>query len=189
MNDALDIDWLAQQYVLDELGPAESAEFVDRLNHDSSAREAVTRAIELVGGVAALVADKGPARASVELQAESRSVRVHIAWIAGPALAACLVVGIGLQFSQQVEFKRKPRAHLASPAAGDLALAWRASRGLAQTEVPEVDLSDPPLLFLSGETGDIPLTDAEEFPLPNWLMAAASLSQKSPPADSPEVPR
>src|SRR5687768_10629116 len=60
-HESADLDWLAFQYISDELPPDEALRFEERLETDQAAREAVAEAMLLLQAVAAGAKIAGPA--------------------------------------------------------------------------------------------------------------------------------
>ena len=85
-NASADLFWTATRYVLDELTPAERAEFEERLASDEAACLAVANAVQLTVGVQA--ASERPVTIRPVEDSRPRRAAVWPAWLAGAALLA-----------------------------------------------------------------------------------------------------
>ncbi len=154
-----DLDWLACRYALGDLPGAETAAFERLLDEDQDAREAVARAVELVGAVALVVAP-GPEMAA----RPRRRVQARASW----ALAASVALAVGAS-----AWLAGPRSNPVEADAGRLASAWSGVR-------------DRPGLEAEGDdeaAGTTPLAEADpaaDRPLPSWLVAGAAGSAADP---------
>src|SRR5690349_6967225 len=92
-HDRADVNWLAFQYVNEELSAEDALHFEDRLAVDQSAREAVAEAMLLLQAISAGARIAKPAQAS-------RSWYEHAGWAAVGA-AACLAVVVMLPSARQ----------------------------------------------------------------------------------------
>ncbi len=157
-----ELEWLAFQYLADELNPAERDEFETRLADEQDAREAVARSVELtqtisVAGRAGQVVSKSHANKAI-------SGWRRIAWIA-TSVACCLALVLVYQSSTG----RDPSPTEYAPIA-DLASAW------VET-VDEFASSESHELTAIGVYDGLEMTleDSQENELldtPAWMFAA-----------------
>lgn len=154
-----DLDWLAFQYVSEELSAEEAAHFEDRLAVDQSAREAVAEAMLLRQAISAGARIAEPARAS-------RSWYEHAGWAAVGA-AACLAVIVMLRpSSRPAPIAQRPQP--ASLTSAELALAWALSGPQVAAEPAEANLDEDSTL-----AADVREID-REFVVPAWMLEAVS---------------
>jgi hypothetical protein len=161
-----DLDWLAFQYVNDELPADEAARFEERLAGDQAAREAVAEAMHLVQAVAAGARITTPA-------STGRNWLQHAAWSAIGA-AVCLAVIFTLRaLPKDAPVVQRPQA--ADLTSAELALVWAQNGSYRAEEAAEALAED-----------DAPLAaDAREierdFVVPAWMLEAVSGSPEIKP--------
>jgi hypothetical protein len=169
-TNSADLDWLAFQYVSDELSSEEAARFEERLADDQAAREAVAGAMLLVQAVAAGATLVSPA-------ATHRSWLQPAAW-AGIGAAACLALVFVLRSPprdevQPVAVQPPPVSELSS---AELALVWAQSNALAEAMMADVLADDDTSLATESRDAD------RDFVVPAWMLEALSGSQEAGPA-------
>lgn len=154
-----DLEWLAFQYVSEELSAEVAAHFEDRLAVDQSAREAVAEAMLLWQTIAAGARIAEPARTS-------RSWYEHAGWAAVGA-AACLAVIVVLRsWPQPAPIAARPQA--AGVASTELALVWAQRDSYAAAEASDVVVDED-----HGLAVDVREID-REFVVPAWMLEAVS---------------
>ncbi len=174
------LDWLAFQYIADEMATEDRATFEHRLADDQAAREAVARAVELTQALLADQCEKvllssDPIRSSSAAEIRDRArARRRLTWL-GLSLAMCflLLIGSGFftgRFTGGVGLIDQPRAESDMGNAvetSQLAIAWSNAR-------VELDVADEePFADPDGDFG----TDAVSTP--DWMLAAvAGLAEK-----------
>lgn len=87
-----ELDWLAFQYIADELDESKRAAFEEQLAEDQRAREAVARSVELTQAMST-AARVHQCRASIEQKVD---LWRHVGWTAG-AIAGCLAFVLAYQ--------------------------------------------------------------------------------------------
>jgi hypothetical protein len=166
-----DLDWLAFCYAAGEMNAAEAEAFEARLADEQSAREALSRAVELTQTVAAAEARSGDVMLATRSRADWNT---RVSWMAIGGLA---VVLLALLWSGVVgpTWNGADR-QVALAAHGDLALAWNQTRA-EFASVREAGLwpsiggaltDDEEVIYLA----DLPLDDGSIDEAPSWLMAA-----------------
>jgi hypothetical protein len=159
-----ELDFLALQYVSDELSAETRAAFEERLLDDQAAREAVAAAVEMTLAVEAAYQEDAHLVAVRDelLQPSSRNPWWSV------ALACGLLLGLVLVS----RFARPPVPQQDS----DLAIAWSEARTQWPTSAPNDD-----------QLAEIPLND-DDLALPSWMVAAVSESNmdmtENPPNDN-----
>jgi hypothetical protein len=159
-----DLDWLAFQYVAGELLADESEAFELRLADDPSACEAVARAVQLLGTVAA-------AHSTAPTPVPQTST-VGLRWrrlAAVACVAALVVLGISLRLLQkpsaidEVGLSERSNARTVSD--------WVAL-GSSENDSDESDTDDLELSF--NDTEQPPKVDspADDLAVPSWMVAA-----------------
>jgi ferric-dicitrate binding protein FerR (iron transport regulator) len=166
--------WLAFRYVAGEMSLDETESFERRLDGDQEAREAVARAVELTGAVAAVRSGSIP---TFTLPRRRRLVRV-IVGVAALAAAACLAWLVVTPHAGE----RLAVTPKVSPSA-TVTLAWSTLRQEREGEKDETTA-------LLAANDDLPALsesdDSADAGLPLWLLDAASLAGRpnhaAPPA-------
>jgi hypothetical protein len=157
-----DILWLAFCYAAGEMAPGDAEEFERRLDLDQQAREALARAVELAGAVAAL-----PSTSVSTLSLSRRRPVRTILGVAALAAAACLA----WLFVAPRGVEREAVAPRVAPTA-TVTLAWSSLR-----QEHEVDRDETTALLAAND--DVPaLSDSDDNAdtgLPLWLLDAATL--------------
>lgn len=161
-----DLDWLAFQYVTDELSTEDRIQFEDRLAHDLHACEAVARVTQTLESTAFALAVAVPVVASLShpAQAPSRKPTTRPArrGMAVAVTAAALLVAAGLWWNFGGSSTTTP---VASDDAGDRAQeivsAWAAHGDAGESE----DLVVRPLSLDD---------DASDLSVPGWMMKAVA---------------
>lgn len=173
-RDPADLDWLAFQYVSEELSAKDAAHFEDRLAVDQSAREAVAEAMLLVQAISAGSRVSEPARAN-------RSWHEHAGWAALGA-AVCLAVIVMLRSSPQQPAPMAQRPQAADLGSAELALVWAQSDPNIEVAPAETVVDED-----SGLAVDTREVD-REFVVPAWMLEAVSgaAETKSPANESQE---
>jgi hypothetical protein len=161
--DSADLDWLAFQYVNDELSPAEVEQFEQRLADDQVAREAVAEAVLLSQAVGA--------GQSLPVAAHRRGWLLHAAW-ATVAAAACLALAMVLRSPPQEPLQPVAQRPQVSDLSEELALVW--VQGLA---LPDVLLPEEEDLGLAIDARDAERDDV----VPLWMLEALGGSQELAP--------
>ena len=168
-----DIFWQAFRYVAGEMSPAEAESFEHCLDQDQEAREAVARAVELTGAVAALRPE------SILTLPRRRPVRT-ILGVAALAAAACLFWLVFTPLGPAPDSAAvAPRV---TPSA-TVTLAWSTLR----QEGTEGDKDETSALVASIDDLPTPAEsdDAADAGLPLWLLDAASLAGRPNQAVTP----
>jgi anti-sigma-K factor RskA len=150
--DERELDFLAFQYVSNELSDAERIAFEERLLDDQAAREAVARGVELT--LAVLVATRERLRAS-----SGRRGWWSVA-LAATALACLIALSLSIE-------KAKQRPTTPPGASAALAIAWSETRSEWPTSA---------VAALDDDTRDA-LDECwreRDFALPTWMLAAVS---------------
>lgn len=160
-----DVDWLAFQYVSDELPAEEAAQFEQRLAGDQAAREAVAEAMLLVQAVSAGAKIASPAAAG-------RNWLQHAGWAAVGA-AACLAVILVIRDRPQEAAQRPQAADLTS---AELALVWAQNGPYGAGETSESAAEED--AGLAADTREI----EREFVVPAWMLEAVSGAAEIKPA-------
>lgn len=148
-REEIELAWQAYRYIAQEMTPAETTAFEDRLDVEQSAREAVARMSEIQYAVRAL-------------PCEAFRPRVRILKVVAPAawmslgIAASLLVMVALpSMGRLMEGGLRPTA--GSPQETEVALAW------TPAEQDAVDV-EAPAGEMTAESGD--------FETPSWITAA-----------------
>ncbi|MBL7043240.1 MAG: hypothetical protein ISR77_31690 [Pirellulaceae bacterium] len=162
--DREELDWLAFRYVADELASDEVSDFEGRLAHDQTARDAVSRAVELTNAIRAAEEAKpvtlSPARRS-RLQRPLRLVA---------CLSTCVLVAVVCHWllrhdeSTSTDVSERP-----STAAAELALVWSETRlELADQQ------GDAWALLQVTDSGELPVAaeDTAAMSVPDWMFSA-----------------
>ncbi len=154
-----DLDWLAFQYVNDELSAEEAEQFEARLSEDQAAREAVAEAVLLCQAVSA------GAKEVIPLASERRSWLLHAAWAAvGAAACVALVVVLRSPVDQPVV----PHAQRVSDlTTEELALVW-----VQNLMAPDTAIADEDELSLAA---DMPEREVVVSP---WMLEALGARRK-----------
>jgi hypothetical protein len=175
---APDLDWLAFQYTIDELSPADAAQFEARLADEQAAREALAQAV-LLGQALRRAAECPLPAAAVQRQFAATWI-----WAACGA-AACLAIIAAGQFWTQ----RRPGPTIANqiqPARDEaLAQAWFSARlPLLENDLLASDVSSDLLAsdvstdslasdMLSDEEIGLAGSDADlRLSVPVWMLEA-----------------
>ena len=182
-----DVDWLAFQYLANELGPAEREAFEDSLAEDQTAREAVARAVELTQMLSAareldeivVRSAEAPVPASIRTAAWS----IPAAWMSVGA-AACLALVAVWSFWPPANESHSTVAVLKNAKTLELANAWNTARAefAAQQEAHwdydfplfdsmPVDSQAHAALDASDELALVPWSAA---PMPSWMLSAVA---------------
>lgn len=152
-----ELDWLAFQYVAGELATVEEAAFETRLAVDQSAREAVARAAELVGTLAASRPVSVP---------RPHSAGIDVRWrkLAGVAcVAALLLLAVSLRMLQVPADRSLDRQHADGVPSSDWMPLW--------SHAGDSDLDD--LDFNELQRPQVALdAAADELAVPSWMVAA-----------------
>jgi len=169
-----EILWQAFRYVAGEMGPDEAESFEHCLDQDQAAREAVARAVELTGAVAALRPESIPI---LTLRCR-RPVRTIMA-VAALAAAACLS---WLIFAP---LRPAPDSVAVAPRvtpSATVTLAWSTLR-----QEREGDKDETSALLASNDELPTPAEsdEAADAGLPLWLLDAASLGGRPNQAVAP----
>lgn len=151
-----DLEWLAFQYVSEELSAEDVALFEERLAVDQTAREAVAEAMLLLQAVSA------GARIASPVQAR-RSWTQHAAWAAIGAAACLAVVFVLRSLPKQSPLAQRPQASDLSSA--ELALVWAQSDPYGEPEA-----ADPTAEEENGLAAEID----RELVVPVWMLEAVS---------------
>jgi len=198
-----ELDWSAFCYAAGEMSPAEATAFEDRLADSQPAREALARAVELAGAVAAaetlepvVLAGAGPVYLGRSLWGR------RLTWMAVGAAASLLVAAVisgPLSGLSSVSGLFRGRAnsplaeredHKSAARSRELAAAW------SQTRQELAVASDAGLWFpdhldaVGPETSDLSADDSDDATLaatPSWLTAAV-LSAAGLPVDGDVTP-
>jgi hypothetical protein len=160
-----DLDWLAFQYVNDELTADDAEQFEARLSEDQAAREAVAQAVLLCQAVAAGAKDV------VLAASDRRSWLLHVAWAAASA-AACLALVFVLR--SPVDRPTTPVAQhpgLSDLTSEELALVW-----VQSLAPPDAAIADEDDLSLVADTLE------RELVVPPWMLEALGGSQEAAPS-------
>jgi anti-sigma-K factor RskA len=156
-----ELDWLAFQYAVGELSPAEQAEFERLLATDQAATDALAEAVELLAATR---------------QALARPVvrRPVLRWI-GYAAAASLVLWLAMGAPVPGTRQERPVADRVDPERA-IALAW--SQLLTSTELDEAEMvrawSDDATILADTEPL-VTMDDDADVELPAWLMTLSTL--------------
>jgi hypothetical protein len=161
-----DLDWLAFQYIHDELSADQAEEFEQRMAEDQAAREAVAEAVLLCQAVAAGAKEVIPAGT------EHRSWLLHAAWAAIGAAACLALVFVLRSPTRQPVTPLAQRPQLSDLTDEELALVWALS-----LESPEGLLVDDEDLNLASDTRDA----EREVVVPPWMLEALGGSQEVAP--------
>jgi hypothetical protein len=146
------LDWLAMQYVLDELPESARTEFEKRLENDLAACEAVAGATRLRMGLKQVLADAEPAISNHRAKSTVRGVF-------GLTLAAAILVAVILPLLTRDQRVAKPDP--VEHENVELVALWRT--GMTDSDEASDELGD--------DSPDL-TTDG---PLPSWLLAGVSL--------------
>jgi hypothetical protein len=156
---ATDLGWLAFQYAIDELSPADALAFEQRLADDQQAREALAEATLLCQAL------KRTAPCTVPAQRGTLRPAASWTWAACGAAACLLVIG-ALEFL--ADDRPQPVATPVQPGRDEaLAQAWFSAR------LPELE-NDPLALDLLAEE-DVGLAGGEadsRLSVPVWMLEA-----------------
>lgn len=157
-----ELEWLAFQYLADELSPSERDEFETRLANEQGAREAVARSVELTQTIA--VAHRSEQVVSKSHADKAVSSWRRVAWLA-TSVACCLALVLVYRSSKVPDTKSTDYVPIA-----DLASAW------VET-VDEFGSSESHELTAIGayDGFEMPVEDAPENELldtPSWMFAA-----------------
>jgi anti-sigma factor RsiW len=182
MNDELNhFDWLAFQYVADELADDEREAFESQLADDQHAREALARAVETMQAIAAAewVECDAPLPA-VRVAASQRNVSRwrRATWLVA-SVAICLVVVLAYQLISGWRGIGRPQGNdFPQVAQRDglrrLAPAWlQALDEVAPGEDESLSVSDVAEEAIDA-TSASPLDEDSELSPPDWLLAAVS---------------
>jgi hypothetical protein len=162
-HDSADLDWLAFQYINDELSPAEAEQFEQRLADDQAAREAVAEAVLLNEAVRA--GELLPAGA------HRRGWLLHAGW-AAVAAAACLALALVLRSPPGEPLEPIAQLPQVSNLSEELALVW--VQGLS---LPDALLAEEEDLGLAIDARDAERDDV----VPLWMLEALGGSQEMAP--------
>lgn len=170
MNEPMleELDWLAFQYVMNELTEADRVAFELRLEDDQEAREAVARAVELSAAIRMQPsAIQRPTVAATASTMPRVSIHKMMLWVG--TLAAAVLVALSLWLRPTL-----PSAQ--GVGATDIALAWnqlrQAEEETAPTTEPVDDIESDWLL----EDEDI--DDEPVAAPPSWLVAGVALANR-----------
>jgi hypothetical protein len=175
-----ELAWLAFRFIAGEMTADESRAFEARLADDQAAREAVAEAVELFHAVCAAEAAEP---ICVAAKAQTTWTQ-RIAWVASGAVAAAIVVLVGLNLgslTRRLPSGNEPAIAAISPALAD---AWSAVRSdltggdevaperLVSTsdDLSDEGLNDEHVGSFASEFTDEQLTLATETP--SWMTAA-----------------
>jgi anti-sigma factor RsiW len=168
-----ELDWLAFQYVSDELTDEARAAFEARLMDDQAAREAVAGAVECT-----LAAREAFVDDAVKLAAkrEAETPTSRRAWW-NVALAGCALAGLVLA-TQAFKF-----VNSRTNTNAELAIAWSEARDDWSTTLPpEKSSDDEPL--------ENELLAMQDVDVPSWMLAALSEANGESPLmnEGDEIP-
>lgn len=147
------LNWLAMQYVLDELPVAEREAFESRLAEESAACEAVMAASRLMLTAQSMSKELNVGHPVSKSRRSSRA-----AWTA--FAVACVAVTVLCLFPFVPADKVESVANL-DPAAVELVSLWRTG------DVPEVD------------SDEVDESDDDDVAVPGWMIAAVSLEARA----------
>src|SRR5262245_19843215 len=165
-----ELDWLAFCYAAGELSTADAEAFEARLADEQPAREALSRAVELLQTVAAAEAQCGEVVVAKRRRADWNT---RVSWMAIGGLA---VVLLALLWSGVVgPAWNSTRRQIADASQRALALAWNEARAeIARSREAGIW---PSVGSHNGDSDeefftDLPLDDGSIDEAPSWLMAA-----------------
>lgn len=147
------LNWLAMQYVLDELPVAEREAFESRLAEESAACEAVMAASRLMLTAQSMSTERNVGHPVSKSRRSSRA-----AWTA--FAVACVAVAVVCLFPF-VPADRVDSVANSDPAAVELVSLWRTGN------VPEVD------------SDEVDESDDDDVAVPGWMIAAVSLEARA----------
>ncbi len=178
-NDPL--EWLAFQYISEELTDEEVLAFEDQLAEDQDAREAVARAVELTQTVSAVSKiDECRVGQPINTSAIQKQARwwQRVALLA-TALAACFALVLIYQATRPSDGENGPRFGLNDrPISADLVSAWVSTGMEIESAGDEVfarandDEDELPDAALADELNDV------DVATPDWMVAAISARHK-----------
>lgn len=178
------LDWLAFQYVADELSDAEAAEFEMRLEDDQPAREAVARAVHLTE--ATYLASESTALTTAATGKKNWQ-RAVLSMVVGAA--ACFAAVAIYQSWMGEDQSGIPRTAAASGVSAELAIAWTQTVDEEDAPSEEQELLNEIRSQLDEDQEQAPLApaieqeEAENAP-PSWMLAALrGLKDKDDPTD------
>jgi hypothetical protein len=162
-HEPADLDWLAFQYVNDDLPPQQAERFEERLAVDQAAREAVAAAMLLLQTVAAGAQIVSPAP-------RQRSWLHKAGWAAIGAAACLAIVFIPQLAPQQEAVVQGPQA--TDMTSAELALVWAQNNAFAMTVTDSLEDD----LGLAADS-----RDDREVVVPAWMLEALSGSEEAKP--------
>lgn len=196
--DPCNLDWLAFQYLANELGTAERAAFEDSLAENQAAREAVARAVELTQMLSAardldeivVRSSEAPVPASRRSAAWSiPAASVPAVWM-GIGAAACLALVAVWSFWSPADDSVSPAVTAKSVKANaktlELANAWSTARAeFAAQQEALWDYDFPTFESLPVDSQPHGLNDAGDElalgPMPSWMLSAVATEADVPP--------
>jgi len=177
-DESNDLDWMAFQYLADELDQTQRDKFKARLADDQQAREALASAVELTQTIsAASHFEHAVTRAERPASDAPKKIRRwrRVAWIS-TTVAGCLAVLFAYQFIQSLQPIEKSGKGIASQNNSEhQELARRWIETVDETVVPERAEDE---FALDQEDADSPefsfSSDEPLFTTPDWMLAAVS---------------
>ncbi|MDZ4821282.1 MAG: hypothetical protein SGJ20_20160 [Planctomycetota bacterium] len=194
------LEWLAFQYLSDELTPAEALVFEARMETDQAAREALAAAVELQQGALAVLRESRPlivpsqfpaAETFSPSQARSeRGWRRHLSGIFSVA-AACAILIVLFQYWQTGKVSELPGG-ASSPDAAEVAMLWSslqqqnsasleldaATQHSATNDVASADINPETI------SSDFLENDVDPLVTPDWMVIALQPETEQLPSDS-----
>jgi anti-sigma factor RsiW len=162
-----DLDWMAFQYVADELSPADRTVFEDRLAHDLHACEAVARVTQTLHLTASALAVAVPVVASPSAQGSALSPRPALSpQTVSPrfstrslvTIAATVVVAMGLWWQ------------FVTVADRELAARERAKQIVSAWAAAAPDSREEPVLAVPDSGDDV----ESDLSVPAWMLKAVA---------------
>jgi hypothetical protein len=173
-----ELDWLAFRYVAGELAADEAGDFEGRLARDQTARDAVSRAVELTSAICAVEATSS---APVHL-ARRRRVQQSLRWAV--CLSACaLVLIVCFRYLRHSESGPPGSKDVSSAAAAELAVVW------SETRSEVADQVDDSWVWLEvADAGYLPtaVEDSAALVTPDWMLSAVVAVEADIPVGQPE---
>ncbi len=174
-----ELDWLAFQYLTDELSEDERQAFEARLADDQFAREALAKSVDLTQTLAAAESFEQPKPAAREV--ERRAIRwQRVAWFSA-TMAGCLALALVYQLvihrSNATSVAQGWGTGAAKSDAEQLALLWVDQLSLAEPVEPNEQIVGASEIEGESET-DEPLEPVDtlgaigEVETPDWMLAA-----------------
>ena len=191
--DPCSLDWLAFQYLANELGNAEREAFEETLAENQAAREAVARAVELTQMLSAareldeivVRSADAPVPASIRTAAWS----VPAAWM-GIGAAACLALVAVWSFWSPADDTVSPAVAAKNAKTLELANAWSTARAeFAAQQEAHWDYEFPSFDSLPLDAHGLDSLDASDElalgPMPTWMLSA--VATEAAPVPEPET--